>query len=91
MAVYFPLLHKVVINCDCLRGLQSAMGKPNAGCPQLLSPCSTYKHLHNLKGINPNLVRKNSESVGRDLTEDEIASINGAFPLLDHDGPLEMI
>jgi diketogulonate reductase-like aldo/keto reductase len=43
------------------------------------------------KASNPNLVRINSENVGWDLTEDEIASINGAFPLLDHAGPLEMI
>ena len=43
------------------------------------------------KASNPNHVRENSESVGWDLTEDEIASINKAFPVPDNDGPLEMI
>ncbi|MBA3977370.1 MAG: aldo/keto reductase [Nitrosopumilus sp.] len=43
------------------------------------------------KTSNPNHVRENSESVGWDLARDEIASINEAFPVPDHDGPLEMI
>ncbi|MEJ7641825.1 MAG: aldo/keto reductase [Candidatus Nitrosocosmicus sp.] len=43
------------------------------------------------KTSNPDHARENSESVGWDLAEDEIASINEAFPLPDHDGPLEMI
>jgi diketogulonate reductase-like aldo/keto reductase len=43
------------------------------------------------KASNPNHVRENSESVGWDLAEDEIVSINKAFPVPDHDGPLEMI
>ena len=43
------------------------------------------------KASNPNHVRENSEGVGWDLTEDEIASINEAFPVPDHEGPLEMI
>jgi diketogulonate reductase-like aldo/keto reductase len=43
------------------------------------------------KASNPNHVRENSESVGWDLAEEEVASINEAFPVPDHDGPLEMI
>ncbi len=43
------------------------------------------------KTSNPNHVRENSESVGWSLAEDEVASINKAFPLPVHDGPLEMI
>ncbi len=43
------------------------------------------------KTSNPNHVRENSESVGWSLAEEEIASINKAFPLPVHDGPLEMI
>ena len=43
------------------------------------------------KTSNPNHVRENSESVGWDLAEDEVASINRAFPVPDDDGPLEMI
>ena len=43
------------------------------------------------KASNPNHVRENSESVGWDLAEDGVASINKAFPVPDHDGPLEMI
>jgi diketogulonate reductase-like aldo/keto reductase len=43
------------------------------------------------KTSNPNHVRENSESVGWDLTEDEVACINNAFPVPDNDGPLKMI
>lgn len=43
------------------------------------------------KASNPNHTRENSESVGWVLAEDEIASINNAFPVPDNDGPLEMI
>ncbi len=43
------------------------------------------------KASNPDHVRENSEGVGWNLTEDEVASINKAFPVPDHDGPLEMI
>jgi diketogulonate reductase-like aldo/keto reductase len=43
------------------------------------------------KASNPNHVRENSEGVGWDLAEEEIASIDNAFPVPDHDGPLEMI
>jgi diketogulonate reductase-like aldo/keto reductase len=43
------------------------------------------------KTSNPDHVRENSESVSWSLAEDEIASINKAFPLPVHDGPLEMI
>lgn len=43
------------------------------------------------KTSNPEHARENSESVGWNLAEDEIASINKAFPVPDHDGPLEMI
>jgi diketogulonate reductase-like aldo/keto reductase len=43
------------------------------------------------KASNPNHVRENSESVGWDLAEDEVASINEAFPVPDNEGPLEMI
>jgi diketogulonate reductase-like aldo/keto reductase len=54
----------------------------------------TSRH-HNIftipKTSNPNHVRENSESVGWDLAEDEVASINRAFPVPNDDGPLEMI
>ena len=43
------------------------------------------------KASNPNHTRENSESVGWVLAEDEIASINKAFPVPENDGPLEMI
>lgn len=43
------------------------------------------------KTSNPEHVRENSESVGWSLTEGEMASINRAFPVPDHDGPLEMV
>ena len=43
------------------------------------------------KTSNPNHVRDNSESLGWSLAEDEVASINKAFPLPVHDGPLEMV
>jgi diketogulonate reductase-like aldo/keto reductase len=43
------------------------------------------------KASNPNHVRENSESVGWDLAEGEVASINEAFPVPDNDDPLEMI
>ncbi len=43
------------------------------------------------KTSNPNHVRENSESVDWSLAEDEVASINKAFSLPVHDGPLEMI
>ncbi len=43
------------------------------------------------KTSNPDHARENSGSVGWDLAEDEVASISKAFPLPDHEGPLEMI
>ncbi len=43
------------------------------------------------KTSNLDYIRENSESVGWSLAEDEIVSINKAFPLPVHDGPLEMI
>ena len=43
------------------------------------------------KTSNPNHVRENSESVGWSLADDEVVSINKAFPLPVHDGPLEMV
>ncbi|MBA3978384.1 MAG: aldo/keto reductase [Nitrosopumilus sp.] len=43
------------------------------------------------KTSHPDHVSENSKSVGWSLAEDEIASINEAFPVPDHDGPLEMI
>jgi diketogulonate reductase-like aldo/keto reductase len=43
------------------------------------------------KTSNPNHVRENSESMGWNLAEDEVAAINKLFPLSEHDGPMEMI
>jgi diketogulonate reductase-like aldo/keto reductase len=43
------------------------------------------------KTSNPDHVRENSESVGWDLAEDDVKSIDEAFPVPDHDVPLEMM
>ncbi len=55
-------------------------------------PTSRHPNIFTIpKTSNPDHVRENSESVGWSLAEGEIASINEAFPVPDHDGPLEMI
>ena len=43
------------------------------------------------KNSRPERTRENSGGVGWELTEDEVAAINQAFPVPDHDVPLEMI
>ena len=43
------------------------------------------------KANNPNHIKENSESIGWNLTADEIAEINRLFPVPTFDGPLDMI
>jgi diketogulonate reductase-like aldo/keto reductase len=43
------------------------------------------------KNSRPERARENSGGVGRQLTDDEVAAINQAFPVPDRDVPLEMI
>ncbi len=43
------------------------------------------------KTSRPERARENSGGVGWELTENEVVAINRAFPVPDHNGPLEMI